>query len=163
MIRRNKLLIILAFAATLTWMTVTGSASAEQARFVKGQTLYVPVYTYIHYGDREGKLKLTVTLSIRNISPDAPLTLSTLEYMDRDGKKIRSYLKDPITVGPFASVRYAIKESDLEGGLGTSFIVTWQSDTPIPGPVVQAVMIGAESTQGISFVTNGRIITEQDK
>ena len=156
----KKLPILFAFAALFFSLTFTGSVSAGQTKAVKGQTLYVPVYTYIYYGDREGKIKLTATLSIRNISPDAPLKITTIDYVGSDGKKIRSYVKEPITLAPLTATRYLVKESDLEGGLGTSFIVTWQSGNPIPPPVVQAVMIGAESTQGISFVTNGRVITE---
>lgn len=160
MTHSTKLPILFAFAALLTWITMAGYVMAGQVKNVKGQTLYVPVYTYIHHGDREGKIKLTATLSIRNISPDASLTVPAVDYFGSDGKKIRSYLKEPVMLAPLATTRYIVKESDLEGGLGTSFIVTWQSDTPIPPPVVQAVMIGAESTQGISFVTNGRAITE---
>jgi hypothetical protein len=163
MIRRNILPLVLVFAAVFTWMTFSGPASADQAQTAKGQTLYVPAYTYINYGDRQGKIKLNVTLSIRNISLDTPITVSTVDYIGGDGKKIRSYLKQPIALQPLASGQYAIKESDLEGGLGTGFLVTWQSDSPVPPPVVQAVMIGAESTQGISFVTHGRVIVEQKK
>src|SRR5262245_24228184 len=51
-----------------------GEASAE-VNGVRGQTLYVPVYSEIPYGDRDHTLELTATLSIRNIDRKAHSTL----------------------------------------------------------------------------------------
>jgi len=53
-----------------------------------------------------------------------------------------------------------VPESDTSGGFGASFIVRWKSDDPVVPPVIECLMIGARSGQGISIVSPGRVISE---
>ena len=80
-----------------------------------GQTIYVPVYSHIYSGDREHPFYLAVTLSIRNTDPKHAITILCVDYYDSKGKKLRSYLKEPINLDPLGSTRYVIKESDKSG------------------------------------------------
>jgi hypothetical protein len=123
-----------------------------------GQTVYVPVYSHIYSGDREHPFLLAVTLSIRNTDPKHAITVMAVDYYDSKGKKLRSYLKEPIKLDPLASTRYVIKESDKSGGSGANFIVEWRSESQVNAPVIESVMIGTKTQQGISFISPGRVI-----
>jgi hypothetical protein len=62
-----------------------------------------------------------------------------------------------------ASNHIYIKEGDESGGFGANFIVRWESDKEINAPIIETVMIGARSGQGISFISQGQVITERTK
>lgn len=125
-----------------------------------GQLLYVPVYSHIYIGDKERPFNLAVTLSIRNTDTRAELHLTAVDYYDSDGHLIRHYLDSPQTLGPLASTRFVIAEKDVTGGSGANFLVRWDSSAPVNTPVVETVMIGAQSGQGISFTSPAREIKE---
>jgi len=55
-------------------------------------------------------------------------------------------------------LRYVIPEKDKSGGSGANFVVEWHSDKPINRPIIESIMIGAQSSQGISFTSRGQEI-----
>ena len=59
---------------------------------------------------------------------------------------------------PLASIRYVVAEKDIKGGSGANFLVRWEAAAAMNAPVVEAVMIGAQSGQGISFTSQAREI-----
>jgi hypothetical protein len=137
-----------------------GGVRAEVSH-VHGQTLYVPVYSEIPYGDRDRTLELAATLSIRNMDRKVAVTIQQVDYYDAQGKHMRSYVQEPRLLPPLATVEFIIKASDRIGGISASFLVVWESRMPCVPPVVEAVMIGTASTQGISFVSQGRVVEEK--
>jgi len=131
----------------------------SEAGLSKGQTVYVPVYSHIYSGDREMPFYLTATLSIRNTDPRHPIALTAVDYYDSAGSLIRAYLERPTQINPLASTRYVVKESDKGGGSGAKFIVKWESDQEVNVPIIESVMIGAQTQQGISFTSRGQVMT----
>lgn len=123
------------------------------------QTVYVPVYShiYIHEGD---PYSLTATLSIRNTDFSSPLHVNAVRYYDSNGKLVESYLERPLRLGPLATTEFLVEERDIRGGSGANFVVEWVSQEFVTEPVIEAVMIGATSQQGISFVCPGRVVRE---
>lgn len=138
---------------------VTG-ASAEP-RTCRGQVLYVPAYSEIPYGDRGFTVNLTVTLSVRNTDRKNPIKIKLLEYHSSTGSLVRSYLSEPQGLKPLASCEFGVKESDRSGGISASFIVEWESETPVSPPLVETVMISTISTQGISFESQAVVLEEK--
>ena len=134
------------------------SGLCGEAALSQGQLLYVPVYSHIYIGDRERPFNLAVTLSIRNTDPGGGLRLTAVDYYDTEGRLVRSYLDAPRDLGPLASIRYVVAEKDVKGGSGANFLVRWEASKPINYPVVESVMIGAQSGQGISFTSQAREI-----
>jgi hypothetical protein len=59
---------------------------------------------------------------------------------------------------PLATIRFVVAEKDVKGGSGANFLVRWESADPVNLPVVESVMIGAQSGQGISFTSQAREI-----
>jgi len=134
-----------------------GSAWADP-KLSDGQTLYVPVYSHIYIGHKASPYTLTVTLSIRNIDPESSLLITTVDYYGTGGNLIRKYLTEAVTIPPMASTRYVVKQADKTGGSGANFIVKWTSRKKTNAPIVESIMIGTQSQQGISFTSRGQEI-----
>jgi hypothetical protein len=128
---------------------------------VRSQTLYVPAYSHIYIRDAQRSMNLATTLSIRNTSLDTPLRLSTIDYYDSSGNRVRSYLDTTRTLDPLGSTYVVVETDDIRGGVGANFIVRWHAQTPIPPPVVETVMITSASTLGISFRSPARVLYEE--
>lgn len=125
---------------------------------VMGQTIYVPVYSHIYYEDKKRIFNLAVTLSIRNTDLTNPVIVNSVLYHDSNGKLIRRYLEKPIQLAALASTDFFVARTDTSGGLGANFIVEWVAQTEVSEPVIEAVMIGADFQQGISFISPGKTI-----
>ena len=146
---------------------VLSSASfTVQAREIvelsKGQKIYVPAYSHIYSGNRERPFLLTVTASIRNIDPKNTIKVTVVDYYETQGKLLQRFLDTAVTLKPLESIRYVIPEKDKAGGSGANFIVEWEADKMVNPPIVETVMIGAQSQQGISFTSRGRVIINSE-
>ncbi len=135
------------------------SATPGQTRpHSDGQTVYVPAYSHIYFGNKERPLLLSVTLSIRNIDPKTAITITSVEYNKTEGGLVRHFLNEPRTVPPLGAIRYVVNESDNTGGSGASFLVKWNAKQKINPPIIETVMIGTQSQLGISFTSRGEAI-----
>ncbi len=122
------------------------------------QVVYVPAYSHIYHQDGSRDFNLTATLSIRNTDPEYPITITEVRYYDSGGGLVRTYLAQPLELGPLASIPYVVEERDKAGGVGANFIVKWQTATRVSSPIIEAVMISTASAQGISFTTRGQVV-----
>ena len=75
---------------------------------------------------------------------------------------VTKYIDKPITLNPLGSSRYVIPERDKSGGSGANFIVEWHSDKLVNRPIIESVMIGTQSSQGVSFTSRGREIVSSE-
>jgi hypothetical protein len=141
-------------------LLAAANSAAAEIRLLKGQTVYVPAYSHIYYGDREQPFYLTVTLSIRNTDPVHPITIVAVDYFDSAGKLLKQYLEGEVKLGAMTSTRYVVKESDKSGGSGANFIVRWKSAAKVTEPVMETIMISTSTQQGISFTSRGQAIKE---
>ena len=155
--RSNRLLICLALVLSFSGVTAVW---AEGIRKSDGQTVYVPVYSHIYGGNRERPFNLAVTLSIRNTDMSGGIRIASADYYNSEGELVEKYLDQETTLGPLATLRYVVRESDTSGGSGANFIVKWYSDTAVSPPVIESVMIGTQSQQGISFTSRGQVISD---
>ncbi len=150
-----KIHISLLFFA-LIYLILPGQAiSDNKALLSKGQMIYVPAYSHIYSGSQGKPFLLAITLSIRNIDPTHPITLTSVDYYKTQGKMLKPYLEKPIILKPLESVRYIIPEKDRSGGSGANFLVRWESTKMVNPPIVEAIMIGTQNQQGVSFTSRG--------
>ena len=73
------------------------------------------------------------------------------------------YIHKPAALNPLGSLRYIIPETDKSGGSGANFLVEWESDELMNPPIVESIMIGTQTQQGISFISRGRALIKNDK
>jgi hypothetical protein len=126
----------------------------------QGETVYVSIYSNVHAGPKGTPFLLSAMVSIRNTDPKNEITITGADYYDTDGKKIESYIKSPIRLKPLASTFFNIKEYDNRGGPGANFLVKWNSKKLVNQPIIEGVMLGLRSGQGVSFICPGQILIE---
>jgi hypothetical protein len=83
-------------------------------------------------------------------------------YYDSEGKLVEKFFDNALTLEPLASTSYVVEEEDLRGGVGANFIVVWDADKPAYPPIVETIMISTQNQQGISFVSMGRVLENQN-
>ncbi len=150
------LLVLLMMAAIFE----SAAQAAEKIELSSGQTVYVSIYTHIYSGLKGRPFDLAATLSIRNTDPKYPITLVSVKFYDTDGKLLKDYVSEPVRLNALVSTRYIIKEAEIGGGSGANFIVTWKSEKSVNPPIIESIMIGTKSGQGISFVSRGQVIED---
>jgi len=123
-----------------------------------GEMIYVPVYSHILQGDKGSKQPLSSTLVIHNVDPKKSIQVTSVRYYDHSGDQIKDYTDDPLTLGPFASASFVVDIREDRGGVGANFIVEWDANEKVVSPIVEAIMSGGVGTQGLSFITEGRVI-----
>lgn len=133
----------------------------QNFKIATGQTIYVPVYSYIYHDDEKRVFNLATTLSLRNTDLANPIIITCVRYYNSSGQLVRQYLERPIQVAALASTDFFINTTDNSGGLGANFIVDWVAQTNVSEPIIEAVMIGTGFQQGISFISPGKVIQSQ--
>ena len=123
-----------------------------------GQTVYVSIYSNIYKN-----VGLAGMLSVRNTDLHNSLTVLSTKYYDNNGKELKEYAPKPITLDPLASLRFTVEEADKSGGFGANFIVKWKAEKDVNPPIVESIMIGMREGKGISFVSQGKVISEKTK
>jgi hypothetical protein len=151
------------FGITLVLWTISllmplRSDADEGMSLSNGQLIYVPAYSHIYMGNNERPFLLAITLSIRNIDPGHKIIINAVNYHASQGKQIKKYMDTPIVLTPLESLRYIVPEKDKSGGSGANFIVEWKSDRAVNPPIVESIMIGTQSGQGVSFTSRGRVL-----
>ena len=154
------LFLLLIFSAGI--LNPVGS-SADDIQRSMGQSVYVSIYSHIYNGLKARPFDLAAILSIRNTDINQPVTIISVIYYDTEGKLLKEYVDEPLQLKALASTRYIIKEGDKAGGSGANFIVKWKSNKKVTPPIIEAVMIGTHSGQGISFVSRGQVIEEHSE
>lgn len=136
---------------------------AWAASLSQGQTVYVSVYSAVRIGDHGNPFPLAATLCIRNTDRTHAITVRSVDYYDSSGKLLKHYLDAPQRVAPMAAMDSFIRSSDMSGGLYPSFLVRWDSSAKVSEPVIEAIIVGDRSGQGISFISKGHVLEEGSK
>lgn len=128
----------------------------------KGQKVYVPVYSHVYHGTKNRPYNLSALLSIRNVDIRHAITVKYVHYYNDEGTVVETFFEKGVLIPPMATKEVHIPERDMKGGSGANFTVRWEASTDVAVPIIQAVMIGTASTQGISFVCDGVVIEAED-
>jgi len=117
--------------------------------------IYVPIYSDIYLDELNQKSLLSATLSIRNTSFKDSIFLSTIDYYNTSGDKVKTFINNTISLPPMATVNYVIEKKDDTGGSGANFIIELSANSSKVKPLIQAIMIGENGNQAFSFATDG--------
>jgi len=156
----KKLVISIYGILILTGIIITNAHADTDINLSKGQTVYVSVYSHIYSGLKGRPFNLAATLSIRNTDLKNPISIVSVNFYDTDGKLLKEYIKEPLQLKALVSTRYVIREAEIGAGSGANFIVEWKSEKKVNPPIIEAIMIGTRSGQGISFVSSGQVLKE---
>ncbi|MCF8068086.1 MAG: DUF3124 domain-containing protein [Desulfobacterales bacterium] len=159
--KNKQISISIAILLLVLFFTQVCMASLEY-RLSKGQTVYVPVYSNVFSSPKKVEFNLATMLSIRNTNISNPITISSVDYYNTKGELIKKLYDRPVTLAPLESTYLYSPETDKSGGFGANFIVKWNAEKEVNVPIIECVMIGASSGQGISFVSIGQVIKEEN-
>jgi hypothetical protein len=130
-------------------------------QLVAGQTVYVPIYSQIYMWQQSQTINLTATLSVRNTDLSHTIIITSVKYYNDAGELVRSYLEQPVELGPLASTSFVVDQEDASGGVGAAFVVEWAAQQAVSVPVIESVMLNASGNQGISLISPGRVIDDR--
>lgn len=140
-----------------------GGAASSADGLSSGATVYLPVYSHIPVGVKGISFDLAISLSIRNTDPNESISIQSVAYHDSNGKLVKNFLNSPVFIGPLASKDYFVSESDTTGGFGAFFLVRWTSAVKVNEPIIEGVMAGTKSGQGISFTSRGQVLMDRPR
>lgn len=151
--------ILLALAATLA----CGAATAQSLPSAMSQVLYLPIYSHIYHGDLDARGKSVQTLlsahvSIRNTNIGKSLKLHYARYYDTDGKLLKEFVPNPVVIPPLGTHELFVPRSDVSGGSGANFLISWSADTSVNPPLVEALHADITETRTLTFITTARPI-----
>ncbi len=136
---------------------------AADYKLSKGQTIYVSVHSTIFTASKAVPFHLEATLIMRNTDPTASFKVSAADFYDTKGKLLKNYLPEPLELKPLETKYIFIPQKHLDGGVGANFIVRWRAENEINVPIIECLMTGTKSGQGISFVNQGQVIRDKSK
>ncbi len=127
------------------------------------ETDYLPVYSDIYHQDGTKRFPITATVSIRNTSLTDSAYIQSATYHDSFAKLLRSYLDSTLLLLPMESVEFVVEEGEKAGGAGANFIIEWAATNYSDQILIQSIMIGTYGQQGISFLTEAKVIKSTKK
>ncbi|MBK6744066.1 MAG: DUF3124 domain-containing protein [Hydrogenophilales bacterium] len=136
---------------------------AQDVVLSTGQSLYLPIYSHLLYGNanlggKPGRYPLSALVSLRNTDPRQAIRIVSARYYDTAGKPLREYFPKPALLPPLGTLELFLERNDMSGGSGANFIIAWQADKPANAPIVEAVHADITGNRTLSFVTSARVI-----
>jgi Protein of unknown function (DUF3124) len=156
-VKGRRGLAMLSLVFSLFWLSTV--AVAQEARPPSaGQTLYLPIYSHMLYGNlgKSGKAShvlLSALVSIRNTDPRRPLRILSARYYDTHGKLIGERVAQPVTIPALGTLELFVELNDASGGSGANFIIKWDAEAPINAPLVESLHANMDGGKAVIFMT----------
>ncbi len=141
-------------------------ALAQEARpLSKGQTLYLPIYSHMLYGNlgKSGKASfvlLSALVSIRNTDVKRPIRILSAKYFDTNGKQLGERVPTPVVVPPLGTLELFVELNDASGGSGANFIIKWEAEQPLNPPLVESLHANMDGGKAVIFMTQSVPLAE---
>ena len=133
---------------------------SQPVKQIKGQVLYLPVYSVIPHTEGANQYPLSAFMAIHNTDFHTRITIKYVYYFDTDGNLVKDFTDaHSVSINPLATKHFFIPESD-NSGIGANFIVAWQADSLVNEPLIESVMTGLTNGQGVSFLSTGKVLSE---
>lgn len=131
----------------------------QSVKKLHGQVLYLPVYSNIPYFEKGRKFDLSAFVAVHNTDFSYPIRITKVHFFDNDGNLVSNYLPKDTLLKPLATIDFFVPERD-QSGTGANFILEWVSDSLVNEPLIESVIVGLSSGQGVSFLSTGKIVRE---
>ena len=144
---------------------VSGAGAQEARAPSKGQTLFLPIYSHMLYGNlgRAGKASyalLSALVSVRNTDPKRSLRVSSAKYFDTHGKLLGERLAAPVVLPPLATLELFVELNDASGGSGANFVLRWDAENAVNPPLVEALHANLDGGKAVVFTTQAVPVSE---
>lgn len=129
---------------------------------VKGQ-VYLPLYSSVVVGGGATLVHMGANVTLRNVSSESPVTLTSVRYFDRNGELVSQLAPQPITLKPMATIEIFIPITEasvgIKGGRGGSILTDWGAEQSVPEPLTEALVLGSVGNGSYSFTVQGHGLT----
>lgn len=126
-------------------------------RKLRGQLLYMPVYSNIPY--LSAQFDLSAFLAIHNTDLKKQIKITKVDFFNTDGKFIKSFISSDQKINPLATMIILIPQAD-QSGTGANFLVEWTADEQVNEPLIESIMKDLSGNKGLAFLSTGRVIRE---
>ena len=131
----------------------------------KTQSLYLPVYSHMLYGNlgKSGKASqvlLSTLVSIRNTDSKRPLRILSARYYDTMGRLLGERVSAPVTLPPLGTHELFVELNDSSGGSGANFIIRWEGESSISQPLVEGLHVNMDGGKAVIFMTQAVPVSE---
>lgn len=156
--------IFLKFAVSIAAFALSCAATGQSLPSSLGQVLYLPIYSHIYHGDLDKQGKPTQTLlsvhvSIRNTNIQESLKITYARYYDTDGKLVKEFVPNQLTIPPLGTHELFVQRSDVSGGSGANFLIAWSATTSVNPPLVEALHADIQPARTLTFITSARPVS----
>ena len=154
----------LSFLAVFLPSTV---AFAQEARpLAKGQTLYLPIYSHMLYGNlgKSGKASTRIAVDpgqhsqYRHQALDAGARLPGISILQANCSA--NACRRPTVVPPLGTLELFVELNDASGGSGANFIIKWDAEQPVNPPLVESLHVNMDGGKAVIFMTQSVPLTE---
>lgn len=137
------------------------SPSLQAFKQVKGQLLYLPVYSNVPYQIDTLKFDMSAFVAIHNTDLNEKIYLTKVLYFNQDGKLVDDFLPSGImAIEPLATKDFYIPYED-QSGTGANFLVEWRSDSLVNEPLIEAVTLCVKPNNSVAILSEGKIMMEE--
>ena len=132
----------------------------NSVKVVRGQVLYMPVYSNMpQYVDSQ-KFDLSAFVAVHNTDFNYRIRLQKVQYFDTKGKLVHDFLNGTTKeLSPLESVDFYIPHSDQSGN-GANFLIEWKSDSLVTEPLVESITMNLTGLNTIGVLSQGKVIKE---
>lgn len=134
-------------------------AAPDGSSLYAWQSLYLPIHSRLMVEDaKTGKpveVSLAAQVSIRNTDPRIALEVTHARLHNADGKLVRDYLPQPLSIPPLGSRDLFVPHTEAAG---SSLIIEWSAERPINPPLVEALHSDSRDAHAPVFTTTARPI-----
>lgn len=148
----------LIFALAIALLGAAAGAQEARPQTSKGQTLYLPIYSHMLYGNlnkkgQAGRVLLSAMVSIRNVDPARPLRVSSARYYNTHGTFLREFVPAAQVIPPLGTMELFVDLHDESGGSGANFLVVWDAPAAVQAPLVEALHANLDSGKAVVLTT----------
>ena len=152
-----------ALAALL--IAASAASPAQEPPPSAGQTLYLPIYSHMLYGNlgkggKASSVLLSALVSLRNTDARRPIRVLSAKYFDTNGRLLGDRLGGTVVLPPLGTHELFVELNDASGGSGANFIVRWEADQPVSPPMVEALHANMDGGKAVIFLTRAVPIAE---
>lgn len=148
----------LAGVAVGALLGLCGGAAAQEPVPLKAQSLYLPIYSHMLYGNlgkggKASSVLLSALVSLRNTDARRPIRILSAKYFDTRGRLLGDRLGGAVVLPPLGTHELFVELNDASGGSGANFLVRWEADQPVNPPMVEALHANMDGGKAVIFMT----------
>lgn len=130
---------------------------------VKGQIVYLPIYSNIQNNTDTGKIDMSAFVAVHNTDFKNKIKLLKVQYFDTDGKLVHDFLLNQTKeLNPLQTTDFYIPYKD-QSGTGANFLIEWISDSLVTEPLFEAITLNLLSNNTVAVLSQGKVIKERIK